>query len=84
MSTNEKDTDLIVIFRGNPVDSEIIKDMLIDQGIIANLRNQLMGTIAPWQVSAGGLDPVEVEIFARDKEKALDLIEEFNQSNPSR
>ena len=84
MSTKEKDTDLIVIFRGNPVDSEIIKDMLIDQGIIANLRNQLMGTIAPWQVSAGGLDPVEVEIFARDKEKALDLIEEFNQSNPSR
>jgi len=83
MSTKEKDNDLIVIFRGKPVDSEIIKDMLTHQGILANLRNQLMGTIAPWQVSAGGFEPVEVEIFARDKEKALALIEEFNKSNPS-
>ena len=79
----EKDTDLIVIYRGNPVDSEIIKDILTDQGIIVNLKNQLMSTIAPWYVSAGGIDPVVIEIFARDKEKALALIEEFNKSNPS-
>lgn len=83
MSTKEKDTDLIVIYRGNPVDSEIIKDILTDQGIIVNLKNQLMSTIAPWYVSAGGIDPVVIEIFARDKEKALALIEEFNKSNPS-
>jgi len=77
----EKDTDLIVIYSGNPVNSEIIKDILVDQGIIASLKNQLMGTIAPWYVSSGGINPVEVEIFARDREKALALIEDFNRSN---
>lgn len=83
MSTKEKGMDLIVIYRGNPVDSEIIKDVLNDQGIVASLKNQLMSSIAPWYVSAGGFNPVEVEIFARDKEKALALIEEFNKNNPA-
>ena len=72
------DSDIIVIFKGNPVDSEIIKEILNDNGIMANLKNQFMGTIAPWHVSAGGIDPVEVEILAKDKEKALKLIDEFN------
>ncbi len=39
MSTKEKDTDLIVIYRGNPIISEIIKDILNDNGIIASLKN---------------------------------------------
>lgn len=82
MSTKEKDTDLIVIFRGTPVDAEIIKDVLNDQGILTNLKNQLMGTIAAVYVSAGGIDPVEVQIFARDKDEALALIHEFNKSTP--
>jgi len=78
----EKDTDLIEIYRGNPINSEIIKDILNDNGIIASMTNQIMGNIAPFYVSAGGLDPVGVEIFARDKEKALALIEAFNKSTP--
>ncbi|MDE5421366.1 DUF2007 domain-containing protein [Ancylomarina sp. DW003] len=77
----EKDTDLIEIYRGNPVDSEIITDILNDNGIIASMNNQMMGSIAPWQVAAGGLDPVSVEIFARDKDKALELIHAFIKSN---
>ncbi len=80
MSIKQKDSDLIVIYTGNPIDSEMIKNFLTDQGIAANLRNQLMGTIAPWQISASGFEPVEIEIFARDKEKALRLIKEFNKN----
>lgn len=74
------DSELIVVFKGNPMDSEVIKEILMDNGIEANLKNQLMGTIAPWQVSAGGIDPVEVEVLVKDKEKALDLIAAFNKS----
>ena len=71
------DSELIVVFKGNPFDSEIIKEILNDNGIMANLKNQLMGTIAPWHVSPGGFEPVEVEILVKDKEEALKLIDEF-------
>lgn len=71
------ESELIVIFKGNPVDSAIVKDILNDNGILADLKNQLMGTIAPWHVSPGGFEPVEVQILAKDKEKALALIEDF-------
>ena len=74
------DSELIVVFKGNPIDSEIVKDILNDNGIMANLKNQLMGTIAPWQVSSGGFEPVEVEVLVKDKGKALKLIDEFNKS----
>lgn len=79
MST--KDDDLILIYSGNPIDSEIIKDIFTDNGIAVNLKNELMGTIAPWHVSAGGINPIELEIFAKDKEEALRLIHEFNKGN---
>ena len=75
----EKETYLIEIYKGSPINSEIIKDILNDNGITANMTNQLMGSIAPFYVSAGGINPVGVEIFARDREKALALIEEFNK-----
>jgi hypothetical protein len=73
-------SDLIVVFRGNPVDSEIVKEILSDNGIMAHLKNQLMGSIAPWHVSSGGFEPVEVEVLEEDKGKALDLINEFKNS----
>jgi len=74
------DSELIVVFKGNQIDSEIIKDILNDYGIMANLKNQLMGTIAPWHVSPGGFEPVEVVVLEKDKEKALKLIDEFNKN----
>ncbi len=74
------DSKLIIVFEGSPIDSELVKLILNDNGIVASLKNQLMGTIAPWQVSSGGFEPVKVEISERDKEKALKLIDEFNKS----
>ncbi len=75
------DSKLIVIFKGNPIDSEIIRDILVENGINASLKNQLMGTIAPWHVSSGGFEPVEVEILSKDKDNALGIIEEFKKGN---
>ncbi len=72
-------SDLIVIFSGNPIDAEMIKEMLLDNGIPAHLKNQLMGSIAPWHVSAGGFEPVEIVIMKKDEEKARRLIDEFNK-----
>jgi len=73
-------SDLVLVFSGNPMDAEIVQEILADNGIIANVKNQLMGSIAPWQVSAGGFDPVDVEVLQKDAEKALELINEFKRS----
>ena len=74
-------SEIIVIFEGNPIDSEIVKDILIENGINASIKNQLIGTIAPWQVSAGGFEPVKVEILSKDKDKAPELIKEFKKGS---
>lgn len=81
MSKNQD--ELVLIFSGNPIDSEIVKDILTDNGIAVNVKNELMGTIAPWHVSAGGINPVELQVLAKDKEMALRLINEFNKGNNS-
>ena len=81
MTERDNNSDLMIIYEGNSIESEMVKEILQDHGIIVNIKNQLMGTIAPWQVSAGGFDPIKLEIFVKDKEKALRLIEEFNSSN---
>ena len=80
MTSKENESKLITIYSGNPVDSEMVKNMLTEQGISASLKNQQMGSIAPWQVSAGGFEPVEVVIFESDKAKALVLIEAFKRA----
>jgi hypothetical protein len=74
------ESEIMVVFSGNPVDAEMISEILNDNNIVATIKNQLMGSIAPWQVAAGGFEPTEVEILLKDKEQALQLIEAFHQS----
>ena len=74
---NKEGSNLIVIFSGNGIEAEAVKEMLINHKVMANLKNELMGSIAPWHVSSGGFEPVEVQILEDDKEKALELINNF-------
>ena len=77
MKYHEENDELITIFSGNPVDAEMINQLLNDNNIETLIKNQLMGTLAPWQVTAGGHAPVEVVVHERDAGKAKNLIEEF-------
>lgn len=71
-------SELISVFKGSPMDAEIVEQVLNDHDIQTNTRNKFMGSIAPWHVSSGGMDPVEIEVLSSDVEKALLLINEFN------
>lgn len=75
MSNNE--SKLIIAFTGNPVDAEMVCNMLIAEGLQATMNNQILGSLVPWQVSAGGFEPVDVVVFEEDVEKAQDLIKAF-------
>lgn len=71
---------VVVLFSGSAVEAEMVKDYLVDNGISACLRNQYMGSIAPWYVSGGGAAPVDVEILDSDKERAAQLLEDFKRT----
>ena len=64
-------------YSSNPIDADLINQILNTNGIQTIMKNQLMGTIAPWQVSPGGLDPVDIYVHADDLENALEIINEY-------
>lgn len=70
---------LVVIFSGNAMEAEMVKNLLEEHGIQSCIRNQNMGTIAPWYISAGGHSPVDVEVLESDKDAAMELIGFFQQ-----
>lgn len=72
--------DLVCIFAGSSMDADIIKQILDDSEIASNLRNGLMSSIAPMDVSSGGAFPAEVEVFLKDEKEARLLVEAFHKS----
>ncbi|MFD2513129.1 DUF2007 domain-containing protein [Pontibacter locisalis] len=70
----------VVIFAGEFHRAAVIKNMLENDGIPVFVENQLMGSIAPWQVSSGGISPVRLIISEQDHDQALRLLEKFNNA----
>ena len=67
--------EIIEIFAGELWKAILIKELLEENGIVAYLNNELMGTIAPWDVSAGGIDPVKLKILNSDYALSKELID---------
>jgi hypothetical protein len=68
---------LVEVYQGSSVNAEMIVAFLEENGIMAAIRNKLMGSIAPWNVTPGGHEPAKVEVLETQKEEALILITEF-------
>jgi len=79
---NPNEIKLVEVFAGELWQSTMIQNILEDNQIQAFLENELMGTIAPWRVVAGGFNPVKVIVSSLNYEQATKLIEEFNNSKP--
>lgn len=81
MKYQDQNDKLISIFSGSPIEAEMVNQLLNENDIETMIKNQLMGTLAPWQVSAGGNNPVEVIIHKSDIQKAQELVEDFRHGN---
>lgn len=79
MKTNKED-DLVEVFAGPSIDAEIVKSMLADIGIEAFLKDEFMGTIAPWHTSPGGVAAVKVIISGQDADRAKEVVETFTKN----
>jgi len=76
----DKKNDLLEIFAGSSIDAEIVSSLLKNAKIETFLKDENMGTIAPWQVSAGGSGAVKIVINSNDYETAKLIIEEYEEN----
>ncbi len=76
-----KDIKPAVVFEGDFMQAALIKNLLEHNEIQVFIENQLVGSIAPWQVTAGGLNPVKVVVSSLDYDQAIRLVEDFNKEN---
>lgn len=72
-------TNPVEVFAGTPLDAGMIQSMLEEEGIEAFIYNELMSSIAPWQVTAGGAGAAKVVVSELDYEKATQIINDYGQ-----
>lgn len=71
--------DLVVVFSSNAYEAELAKNELENHGIIAFVKDELLGTIAPWHSAPGGAGAVSITVAVEDSEKAKNILQEYFQ-----
>lgn len=82
MGTN-KENGIVEIFAGSIMEAEIVKSLLEDSRIKAFLKDEFMGALTPWQVSAGGTGSVKVVLSNMDYDEGKLIIEEYRKNSNS-
>lgn len=70
------------VFAGNIIEAGMVQHLLQSKGIEADLRDEMLGMLAPWVASPGGAGAVKVMVNEADFTDALALINtlSFNES----
>ncbi len=71
----------IEVFAGNIIEAGMVCSLLESAGIHAYLKDEIMGTMNPWFVSAGGVGAVKVLVSALDFEEAKLVIDNYRDSS---
>ncbi len=71
----------IEVFAGNIIEAGMVCSLLESAGIHAYLKDEIMGTMNPWFVSAGGVGAVKVLVSALDSEEAKLVIDNYRDSS---
>lgn len=79
MKTNNQ-TELIEIFSGSAIEAEIVKSILKDSEIESFLKDEYMGTIAPWHTAPGGVGSVKIIVSELDYPQAKTIVEKYKNS----
>jgi len=65
---------LVVVFAGNPVEANMAKNALEAARIESMIKDELMGTIAPFQTSPGGAGATKVLVREEDAKRAKEIL----------
>lgn len=78
----EKDpqSSLVPVASGTFSEASMIKLILENEGILAVLKDDYMGTIAPHLAAPGGAGSVRVLVLEEDFQRALEIVEDIEKS----
>ncbi len=69
----------VVVFTGHAWETELLKNLLENEGITAFLNNEYFGTLFPFNKTPGKGD-VRLIVSQNDAEKAKLLVEDFEKN----
>ena len=72
---------IVEVFAGDYFEGDLVSQVLEEHGIKSMVQNELMSTIAPWYITAGGNQSVSIQVNSKDYDEAMALIKEIKFSN---
>lgn len=73
---DNKNFEPVQVFTGMAWEAQLLKNILENNGIVAYINNEQIGTLAPWYISAGK-GAVSVIVSSPDAEKAKEIAAAF-------
>jgi hypothetical protein len=70
----------VEIFAGTIWQSEMVKNLLENEGIETFLKDENTGTLAPWYTAPGGAGSVKVVVSSSDFDKAKLIVSEYENN----
>ena len=68
----------VIVYEGDHLMADLLKSFLEEGGLHVYMENSNMYTIAPFQLTAGGMNPALLKVVSKDVDRAYELIKEFN------
>lgn len=79
MNTSNKN-EPVVVFAGNAWQTGLLKSLLENAEIEALIKDEIIGTLAPWWTASGGVGSVKVVVDPDNYDKAMIVVEEFEKN----
>lgn len=72
-----EEKEFIVVYAGTLTDAGFLKGLLEDAKITTFLKDEIIGTLAPWYVVPGGAGAVKIVIAKEDLDRAKPIVQKF-------
>ncbi|KAA8478246.1 putative signal transducing protein [Arcticibacter tournemirensis] len=76
---NKDEFNPVEVFAGDYWEASIIKEILEDNNIRVFFKDEIMGSILPYYVAAGGAGAVKIVVSKSEEEASLRLIKEYKE-----
>ncbi|HCV15827.1 MAG TPA: hypothetical protein DF637_05800 [Rikenellaceae bacterium] len=73
-------TEPVKVFRGTYLQCEMVRSLLENAGIESYLKDEILGTVAPWWVEPGGAGAVKVFVSVEDEAQATLVVEQYEKN----